>query len=165
LLASTPVYVQVPATITKDLKILDYDDFRVVAPFNIQGKANPRQVQRAKGTWDLPKRYVEGQDPYLARYADLKAGLAYEVRSASPLGVLIDFERTPQGYLMTFSIGDRFRGVWIDPSGHVLKDITLPLGIYSEMNFNGQAAVTPDGGLYVMSSTPHGIEVHYAAPP
>jgi hypothetical protein len=36
---------------------------------------------------------------------------------------------------------------------------------YSEVNINGQTAVTPDGALYVMSSTPRGIEVHYVAPP
>jgi len=107
----------------------------------------------------------EGQDPFIAHSADVKEGVAYEVHSASPLGVLTDFEGIPQGYMLTFSLGDRIRAVWISPAGVVQKDITLPKGTYSEINFNGQTAVAQDGSLYVISSTSQGIEVHYVKPP
>jgi hypothetical protein len=162
---TTPVYVRSPSNMTKNLKILDYWDSRLVAPFNSQGKANSREVQRRKETWDYPKRYVEGLDPFVAHFADLKEGVAFEVRSASPLGVITDFEKTPQGYIMAFSLGDRIRAVWINPAGGVQKDITLPKGMYSEINFNGQVAVAQDGSLYAMSSTERGIEIHYEEAP
>jgi hypothetical protein len=165
LLALTPVYVEVPAGITKDLNILDYGDSRLVAPFDEQGKANSREAQRDKGTWELPKRYVESQYPYLVESADVMRGIAFEVHSLSPLGVLTDFERTPEGYIMTFSLSDRMRAVWVDDAGAVLKDVTLPKIEYSEVYLYGQTAVTPDGALFVMSSTRRGIEVHYVAPP
>jgi hypothetical protein len=163
--ASTPVYVKSPSKMTEDLKILDYSDSRLVAPFNSQGQANSREAQRQKGTWEFPLRYVEGQDPFVAHYADVKERLAFEVHSASPLGALTDFEKTPQGYIMTFSLGDRIRAVWIDPAGFVLKDVTMPNSQYSEINFNGQVAVAQDGSLYVMSSTKRGIEIHFVNAP
>ena len=104
-------------------------------------------------------------DPFVAHYADVKEGVAFEVHSVSPLGVITDFEKTPQGYLLTFSLGDRIRGVWIDPAGLVLKDVTLPNSQYTEINFNGQVAVAQDGSLYVLNSTERGIEIHYVEAP
>jgi hypothetical protein len=165
LVASTPVYIRSPAKMTKDLTILDYSDSRLVAPFNSQGEANAREVQQQKKPWEFPLRYGEGQDPYLAHYADVKDGVVFEVRSASPLGVLTEFAKTPKGYILTFSLGDRLRAVWINSAGAVLKDVTLPKGDYSEINFNGQVAVANDGSLYVMSSTQRGIEIHYVKAP
>lgn len=163
--ASTPVHVNSPAYIAADHKILDYDDYRLVHSFDPAGQPNPRETQRKKETWDFPKLYVEGRDPYIARYADVNAGFAFEVHSVSPLGVLTEFEKTPQGYLLVFSLGDRLRGVWIDPTGNVLKDVTLPNGGYTEINFNSQAAVVLDGSLFTLSSTERGIEIHFVAAP
>ena len=120
---AAPVYSKFPSKITKDLKVLDQFDYRLVAPFNSEGEANSREAQRQKETWDLPYRFVEGVkglDPFVARFADVKEGVAFEVHSASPLGVLTEFEKTPQGYIMTFSLGDRIRAVWIDPDSEVL---------------------------------------------
>ena len=163
--ASTQVYVRSPSKITRDLRILDYFDSKLVVPFDPQGQANSREVQRQKETWQLPFRYVEGKDPYVARYADMNVGLAFEVHSISPLGVLTDFEKTPQGYVLIFSLGDHIRAVWIDSSGVILKDVSLPNSLHSEINFSGQSAVAPDGSLYIMSSTERGIEIHYAVAP
>jgi hypothetical protein len=162
---TTPVYVKSPAKIAENHKVLDYDDYRLVSPFSSAGEANSREAQRQKETWDYPKLYVEGQDPYVARYADVEAGLAFEVHCVSPLGVLTEFEKTPQGYLLSFSLGDRIRGVWIDPEGTVLKDVTLPDGEYTEINFNSQAAVGADGSLYTLSSTERGVEIHFVEAP
>lgn len=163
--AYTPVYVISPAKVATDHKVLDYSDYRLVVPFNAEGQPNSRKAQQQKDTWDYPKLYVEGQDPYIARYADVMEGVAFEVHSVSPLGVLTEFEKTPQGYLMAFSLGDRLRGVWIDPAGNVLKDVTLPDNDYTEVNFNSQAAIGKDGSLYVMSSTERGIEIHRVEAP
>lgn len=162
---STSAYVKSPANIANDHKILDYYDYRLVAPFTSAGEASSREAQRQRESWDYPKHYVEVQDPYLARYADVEAGVAFEVHSVSPLGVLTEFEKTPQGYLLVFSLGDRLRGVWIDSTGNVLKDVTLPDGEYTEINFNSQAAVGADGSLYTLSSTERGMEIHFAEAP
>ena len=161
---SAPVYVRSPSKITKDLKILDHSDSRLVAPFNPQGLANSREVQRQKESWGFPKRYVEGMDPFVVHLADVKQGLAFELHSVSPLGAITDFEKTPQGYILIFS-GDQIRAVWIDPAGLVLKDVMLPKGQYSEINFDGQSAVAQDGSLYVMSSTERGIEIRFIGAP
>jgi hypothetical protein len=160
--AETAVYVLSPWNITPDRKIADYGDGRLVAPFNEQGQPNPREVQIDKETWDLPYIYVE--KPYPVRSADLEAGLAFEVRSTS-LGGPIGFQRTPQGYILVFGLGDHIRGVWIDPAGVVLKDVSLPYGQYTEINFNGQTAVGADGSLYALSSTERGIEIHFVEAP
>jgi len=163
--ASTPVYVNSPANIATDHKVLDYDDYKLVVPFNAAGQPNSREIQREKETWNYPKLYVEGQDPFIARYADIETGVAFEVHSVSPLGVITEFEKTPQGYLMVFSLGNQIRGVWIDPAGKVLKDVTLPDGEYTQINFNSQAAVGSDGSLYTLNSTERGIEIQSVGAP
>lgn len=162
LVAETPIYVTSPWKITRDRKISDYGDGRLVAPFDEQGQPNPREVQLDKETWVLPYIYVEQQYP--VRSADINANLAFEVRSIS-LGGPIGFERTPQGYVMVFNQGDHIRAVWLDPAGAVLKDVSLPYGQYTEINFNGQTAVGADGSLYALSSTERGIEIHYVKAP
>lgn len=165
---AAPVYVKFPSKITKDLTVLDQFDYRLVAPFNSAGEANSREAQRRKETWDLPYRYVEsekGFDMYTARFADLKGDVAFEVHSASGLSGLVDFEKTPQGYLMVLGGGEQIRAVWIDPSGVILKDVTLQRGNYTEFSLYGQVAVAQDGSLYVLSSTKRGIEIHYIGAP
>jgi hypothetical protein len=123
------------------------------------------KINNKNQTWDFPYRYVEGMDPYIARFADANKRLAFEVRSASPLGVIMGFEQSLQGYILTFSLGDKIRAIWIDSSGTVLNDVTLPNGLYTEVNFDGQATVSQDGSLYMMSSTERGIEIHYVCAP
>ena len=162
LVAETPIYVTSPWKITRDRKISDYGDGRLLAPFDEQGQPNPREVQVDKETWDLPFLWVE--QPYPVRSADIHANLAFEVRSTS-LGGPIEFERTPQGYIMVFTEGDHIHVVWIDPAGVVLKDVSLPYGYYTETSFNGQAAVGADGSLYALNPTERGIEVHYVKAP
>jgi hypothetical protein len=161
----TAVFVKSPTKFTKDLKVLDQYDYRMVAPFNSLGVVNSREAQRQKQAWEYPYRYVAGLDPYVARFADVKKGAAFEVHSVSPLGSIMGFEERPGGYIMTFFIGDQIRAVWLDPSGIVMKDVTLPNGLYSEVNFDGQVTITQDGSLYIMSSTPRGIEIHFVGMP
>ncbi len=162
---STPVYVKFPAKISRYVEVLDYADARLVVPFDSQGKVKSREAQRQKDVWEFPLRYVDVQDPYLARYADVQQGLAFEVYSVNPLGVLTEFAKTSQGYVLTFLVGDHIRAVWIDASGNVLKDVCLPNGQYSEINFYGQQAITLDGSVYIMGSTERGIEIHYEGAP
>ena len=163
--SSGPVYAKYPLKITKDLLVLDQYDSRLVAPFGSKGDANLRESQRAKKTWDFPYRFVEGLDPYVVHFADVMEDLAFEVHSGSPLGWIMDFERIPQGYLMLFGGYEQIRAVWINPSGTILKDISVPNGHYSELSPDGQVAVRQDGSLYVMSSTERGIEVHFISTP
>jgi hypothetical protein len=108
---------------------------------------------------------MEGQAPYVVRFADVEAGTAFEVHSVSPLGVILGFERTPQGYLMLFELYNQVRAVWTDPAGTILKDLSLPAEQHTEVTLGGQVAVAQDGSLYVLSSTERGIEVHVAGAP
>ena len=165
---TAPVYVKFPSTITKDLKVLDQFDYRLVAPFNAEGEVNSREAQRQKETWEFPYRYVEGAegfDLYTARFADVKEDVAFEVHSPAGFSGLVDFEKTPQGYLMIFDGFEQIRAVWIDPAGVILKDVTLPRGQYSELSLYGQVAVAQDGSLYVLGSTKRGIEIHFEGAP
>ncbi len=66
---------------------------------------------------------------------------------------------------MTFGGGEKIRAVWIDPSGVILKDVTLQRGNYTEFALYGQVAVAQDGSLYVLGSTEQGIEIHYVSAP
>jgi hypothetical protein len=165
---AAPVYVKFPSKITKDLNVLDQFDYRLVAPFNSQGDANSREAQRKKETWNLPYRFVEGEqgfDMYTARFADLKEEVAFEVHSAAGFSGLVDFAKTPQGYLMVFGGGEQIRAVWVDPSGVILKDGTLQRGNDTEFSLYGQVAVAQDGSLYVLGSTERGIEIHFIKAP
>ena len=45
--ASGPVYAKYPIKITKELRVLDQYDYRLVAPFDLKGSTNSREVQRA----------------------------------------------------------------------------------------------------------------------
>ena len=169
LAGKAPVYVKFPAKITQALEILDQFDYRLVAPFNIDGNPNSREVQRQKATWDLPYRYVEGVDGfdmYTTRFGDVKENIAFEIHSSAGFEGLVDFEQTPQGYLMIFTSGfEQVRAVWINTSGGILKDVNLPSGRFTELSLYGQVAVTGDGSLYVLGSTERGIEIHYTKAP
>jgi hypothetical protein len=167
---SVPVYSPSPPRLrlTEDLGILDDHDYRLMAPFT-GNKANSREAQRERQTWNLPYRFLVGTDGvfdlHQARFADIEAGIAFEVHSDSELGVIAGFEKTPQGYIMLFRGYEQIRAVWVDSSGTVLKDITLPNSQYSALSSGGDLAVAQDGSLYVMSSTKNGIEVHCANGP
>lgn len=163
LIASAPVYANFPMKLTEDLKVLDGYDNKLIDPFRA------REAQRQKQTWGLPYRFVMRADGMFdwttARFADLEAGLAFEVHSDFNLGALDGFEKTPQGYLLTFSEGFQIRAVWIDLTGRILKDITLPNSQYSMSSTYAQTVVARDGSLYVMGSTKNGIEIHFEAAP
>ena len=161
---AAPVYAKFPEVITRDHSVLDWYDSRMVSPISPDGKANDREVQRERQPWDFPYRYLESV--FTARLADIGEGLAFEIHSETGLGGLPGFEKTPQGYLLTFHSGyEQIRAVWIDLEGNILKDVTLPNGQYSEMSFDGQVAIAANGSLYVLSSTERGIEIHYSIAP
>ena len=163
--AEAPVFAASPSHLRKDLAVFDYYDFRWVKPFGLTGEVNSREAQRLKQNPELPYRFVEHQDPYVARFGDAEANLAFEVHSASPLGAIALFEKTPQGYAAVFA-GDQLRSVWFDPRGKILKDVTLPHNdLYSEMDVYGQYAVDQQGSLYVLGSTEKGIEVQLVKAP
>lgn len=166
---AAPLYAKFPDKITGGHQVLDWYDSRLVSPFSSQGEANSRETQRLKQPWEFPFRFVDseqGLDPFLARFADLKDGVAFEVHSEAGLGVILGFEKTPQGYLLVYSSGyEQIRAVWFDPAGGILKDVTLPNGQYSELSFDGRVAVAEDGSLYVLSSTERGIEIHLVRAP
>ncbi len=92
------------------------------------------------------------------RFADWEKGIAFTVRSASKLGAISVFEKTPQGSVAVFE-GDQLRAIWFNEAGKVMKDVTLPKEEYSEINPFGRSAITPDGSLYFLRSTESGIEV------
>jgi hypothetical protein len=93
-------------------------------------------------------------DSFTDRFTDVKEALAFIVHCETGLGEIPDFEKTPQGYLITFhSAYEQIRTVWVDPAGSILKDVTLPNGQYSEISFDGHVAVAEDESLYVLSST------------
>jgi hypothetical protein len=163
--AEAPVFAASPSHLRKDLAVFDYYDFRWVKPFGLTGEVNSREAQRLKQNPELPYRFVEHQDPYVARFGDAEANLAFEVRSASPLGAIALFEKTPQGYIALFA-ADQLRSIWFDPTGKVLKDVTLPHNdLYSEMDVFGQYAIDQQGSLYVLGSTEKGIEAQFVKAP
>ena len=45
---------------------------------------------------------MENLDPYVARFGDAEAGLAFEVHSVSPLDAVTTFDKTPQGDVAVF---------------------------------------------------------------
>ena len=166
---AVPVYAKFPAKITKDFQVLDQFDYRLVAPFNLEGEPNTREAQRQKETVELPYLYVQdeqaGFDWDTVRFADIQEDVAFEFHPPEDFCTLVDFEKTPQGYLMVFGGSEQIRAVWIDPEGKILKDVTLPRGNYTELSLYGNVAVTQDGSLYAMSSTERGIEVLFEGAP
>jgi hypothetical protein len=163
--AVAPVFAALPGKINRDLEVLDDRDGRWLSPFGPNGEPNSRQAQREKRTQELPYRYIENMDPYVSRFGDVAADLAFEVHSVSPLGAITDFERTPHGYLATFSSGDQIRAVWFDASGQVLQDVSLPNEQYSEVYFLTQVAIGQEGSIYVLGSTPRGVNVRFVPAP
>jgi len=162
--AVAPVFVTFPSMLTKDIEILDTYDGRLVKPFSPTGEVNSREAQRRKHNPALLFRFVENLDPYVARFGDVEADLAFEINSISPLGAITYFEKTPQGYIAVFH-ADQIRAVYFDSSGDVLKDVTLRNNQYSEVPFLGQVAFDKSGSLYVLGSTERGIEVRFVEVP
>lgn len=161
--AATSVFASIPAWLTRDLKVIDLDYSKVIVPFNPLGDANSREAQRQKQPAALLAKYMINS-VHDVRLADTLKGIAFSVRSASPLGAITYFGTTPQGYIVIFE-GDQIRAVWFDASGMVLQDITLPRDDYSEVNSKGRMAVDSQGSLYVMESTEKGIEIRFVKSP
>jgi hypothetical protein len=161
--AVAPVFVRWPGGLNKDLQVLDTSEVRLVTPLDAFGEANPREVQRQKQSPRLSMKYML-ETVNDVRFADWEKGIAFAVHSASRLGAINCFEKTPQGYLAVFE-SDWLRAIWFDEAGKVLKDVTLPREEYSEINPIGRTSVTPDGGLYFLRSTENGIEVRFVPAP
>ncbi len=160
--AVAPVFAKSPSILTQDLSVIDKYDGKFVAPFSKSGEVNTREVQRQKYSQVFILKYMTD---HVSRFADTTAGIAFEVYSMSPLGSIAHFEKTPQGYLVVFG-GDQFRAIWFDPTGKVLKDVTMPNNDrYSEINLYGQLATDRYGSLYVLGSTEKGVEVRFVKAP
>lgn len=156
--AQATVFARIPGRLTRDLKVFDHHDSRFVVPFNSSGAANSREVQRQKQSPELLIAYT----PDTVRFADVKIGLAFE----APTMYAVIFEKTPQGYVVA-SKGETFRAIWFDPSGVVLKDVTLPDDYFETEPdpYDKRLAVTSGGDLYVMNTTQNGVQILYAAAP
>lgn len=161
--AVAPVFVEIPGWLNKDLQVFDSSDARLVTPFDASGKANSRETQRQKQPPRLIMKYML-ETVNDVRFADWEKGIAFAVHSASRLGAISCFEKTPQGYVAVFE-SDQLRAVWFDGSGKVLKDVTLPKEEYSEVNSVGRTSVTPDGSLYFLRSTENALEVRFVKAP
>lgn len=155
--AVAPVFVRLAGWLNKDLQVFDSSDARLVTPFDASGKANPREVQRQKQSPRLSMKYML-ETVNVVRFADWEKGIVFAVHSASRLGAISCFEKTPQGYVAVFE-SDLLRAIWFDEAGKVLKDVTLPREEFSEINPIGRTSVTSDGALYFLRSTENGIEV------
>ena len=158
-----PVFIKVPGWLNEDLQVYDWSDMRLVTPFDASGKANSRETQRQKQSPRLTMKYMLDTVNDV-RFADWGKGIAFAVHSASKLGAISCFEKTPQGYVAVFE-GDQLRAIWFDEAGKVLKDVTLPREEYSEINPFGRSTITPDGSLYFLRSTQSGIEVRFVKAP
>jgi hypothetical protein len=161
--AVAPVFVRLPGRLNKELQVFDTGDTRLVTPFDASGKANSRETQRQKQSPRLVMKYML-ETVNDVRFADWEKGIAFAVHSASNLGAIICFEKTPQGYVAVLE-GDQLRAIWFDESGKVLKDVTLPKEEYSEIKPVGRTSVMPDGSLYFLRSTESGIEVRFVKAP
>ncbi len=159
-----PVYVYTPAGLNRDLEVFDIYDGRWVTPFAATGEVQSRAAQQIRRNPDLLYRFAGDQALDVAHFADVETGLAFELHSASPLGAMIDFERTLRGYVVVF-YGDQIRAVWFDSDGSVLQDVALPNHQYTEVYYLGQVVIDVNGGLYVLDSLETAIEVWYVPMP
>lgn len=155
------VFVKTPAWLTPDLSVIDLTDGKLVVPFNDSGEANDQETQRQKRVPQLLLKYVSDHE---ARFADSAEGIAFQVRSKSPLGAISLFERVPQGYLAVFR-AEHFRAVWFDVTGRVIEDVTVSGEQYTEINLYGQVVTDVRGALYVLSSTVAGVQVRLVKAP
>ncbi len=160
-----PVFVWIPGRLTQDLEVFDLRDRRFVAPFLSSGEINSREGQRHRRNPNLLYRYVKGLEPYVARFADVEAGLAFELHSVSPLGAIISLDKTLQGYMVVIEVQPQYRAIWFDRSGVVLKDVVLPDEYYTDMSFSSRTSVNSHGDLYVLNSTKTGVQILYVAAP
>jgi hypothetical protein len=158
-----PVFARIPAWLTEDLEIVDLSYSKLVVSINSSGGVNSREIQQQKQPAKLLVKYMP-DTVYIARFADVAKGIAFEVHSVFPLGAITHFENTPQGYLAVFE-ADQFSAVWFDSSGNVLQVTTLPRDDYSEINSLGRIATDSKGSLYILQSISNGIEVRYVNSP
>jgi hypothetical protein len=161
--AAAPVFARVPAWLTDDLQVVDLSYSKLVAPIDPSGEVNSREIQRQKQPAPLIIKSLP-DTVFAARFADVEKSIAFEIRSASPLGAITYFEKVSQGYVVVFE-GEHFRVAWFDSSGAVLQDVTLARNDYSEINSLGRIALDPESSLCLLGSVASGIEVRCVTDP
>ncbi len=155
--AKVPIFAELPSMIMGTRSVFDGEDNRTVTPMDDQGHARSREEQRASRA--KPELRIDLADATHARLADEAGGRVFEVSADADLGLIPLFERAAGDYVVVFQVSDGFRVLRFDHAGTVLRNVSVAATGVEGANPGGQVAVGPDGSVYILTSTPTGIEI------
>jgi hypothetical protein len=155
-----PVFARRPVAVTDAAAIMDAN-VGLVKPVDAAGNTRPREAQRADHS--LPELLSRWLDDSRSRFVDTNSGLAIEIRADDPIGSIVQFAKTNQGYVIIFEASS-LRIVWLDSHGQVLYDLAVANQQYTPFNPYGRTVVEPGGAVDYLSSTPSGIEIRRVSP-
>ena len=150
-----PVFAQRPVGFTEGIKVIDGTD--TITPIDASGRILSREEQRDSRS--RPQLLIQWLTDFQTRLADPGMSLAIEIQSDHPLGAVAHFSRFNQGYVVVFEWHD-FQLVWFDENGLVLKNIEVLNNRYSVFNPKGRVSVDQTGTVYILGSTPLGLEIY-----
>lgn len=151
-----PAFVKGSIALTNESTLMDVNLGRMIQPLDSHGKLRPKNEQlKDYAQANLLARW---QDDFRSRFADTQQRLAFEIRSTEPLGAIEHFSKTNDGYVVVFE-GMNLRILWLDASGQLLSDVSVPNQAQSPIYPHGRIVVDKHGSVYYLSTTPSGLEI------
>jgi hypothetical protein len=137
-------------------EIIDPNLGRSIHPLNTAGDLKSKESQLQDYTMtDLLSRW---QNANRSLFADTQKGIAFEIQSSIPLGAISYFGKMNRGYVVIFE-ADFLRLLWINSDGEILNDCRVANQQEAPINPFGRFAVDQNGSIYILNSTPNGMEI------
>ena len=155
-LNKTPVFGHTLLKLSNDNGVVDIADSKLVQPIDETGNNRSRSDQRKKVQQDLIVKYLSENN---VRLANIKEGIVFDVHSDLPLGAIIEFTKTNDGYVVVFESAD-YHVFWFDKEGGIIQGLLAPNYQYTQLNPNGRIAINADGSVYIFGSTEQGAQIN-----
>lgn len=151
-----PVFVKGLVDLTGESTIVDINLGRMIQPIAPPGVIKPREGQLKD--YSQAQLLTRWQDDSRSLFADLQQGLVFEIHSEELLGAIGHFSKIDGGYVVAFE-GTNLRILWLNNSGQLLNDISIPNQAQNPLYPYGHIIVDEKGSVYYLSTTPSGMEI------
>lgn len=150
------VFVKGSIRLTNESTLMDNNLGRQIRPLDSFGNLKHQKEQLKN--YSQEQLITRWQDPFRSRFADIQRGLAFEIQSKERLGAILHFSKIDNGYVVVFT-GKNLRILWLDDSGQVVGDVSVPNQALHPIYPHGRIAVDKHQSVYYLNTSSTGMEI------